>query len=775
MKVILSNYLEVLAQALKRELFQEEKNPLEKRVVIVPSDEIKQYLLFYFASEKKEKGVNEGVAAGFKMITWNQAIKLIFYDFPLKAELSLNIEEVLKELQDEELVSYLEQGEKERVTALSTQMANLILQYLSLPEEKIQERLNDSDWQSLLWRRLFPIELPWKKERLITGSVYLFHPYSIDFYQFLALKKMETTVFLFSPCAMYWGDLKTTRERKFVLKHQGVKGREALMEYFEQDHPLLANWGRNGRAVSRLLDEEREVHLYKNPPTDTVLSTLQKELLTLTMVDKGMDHSIQIHAATSTLREVEVVWEIIQKLTVEPREIKVFAPDIQPYAAAIELVFKTRGGAFDYAIDGLEVRLNTPLIQGFEALLTLPRLKFSKEAFETLLFSTPFLKKFRFSPEEVAQIESWMEGAVIRYDLVGNHPFTWEEGLKRLLEGLVTEETEDHLVVDFSQSDLLNRWLEVIHLFKTKLNFFENTLSLQEWSTQLKALVEAFFAFVADEDDGGLIQEIGQLKTYNVKGVFPFSSIEPILRSIGSRRVGSVQGELLQAVRFTSLQRGAVTPSKVIILMGMEESSFPRAGLSTSLQRLPIKSRIEEDRYLFLEAVCGAREQFILTYTYLHSEDGKRQRPSTLVEELSRYLGPISSTVHPPSPFDHSYFQEGGFRTSSLLYPVHLNNLKKQDERPLPPLPEIPLSLLMTGALRKLARHPLQFFFENRLGIHFTHPPPQREFLLSSLDFFRLRKASLTLPVDELIWKMEKKRGITCRSFWRDGSPKNCS
>src|SRR5471030_2943924 len=110
------------------------------------------------------------------------------------------------------------------------------------------------------------------------------------------------------------------------------------------------------------------------------------------------------------------------------------------------------------------------------------------------------------------------------------------------------------------------------------------------------------------------MRELEKFQQMDIEGKFPFSSIERILKNIFQQKSGSVQGSHLQAVRFASLEKGALIPAKAVILMGMEEGSFPRQDPPSSLQELPIPSRIEEDKYLFLEAYCSAREMFILTY-----------------------------------------------------------------------------------------------------------------------------------------------------------------
>jgi exodeoxyribonuclease V gamma subunit len=431
------------------------------------------------------------------------------------------------------------------------------------------------------------------------------------------------------------------------------------------------------------------------------------------------------------------------------------------YAAAIELVFRQRSGSFDFAIFCLEARSKSPLMQGLEALLELPRFRFSKESVEKLLFCPPFLKRFGFEIKEAHLLQKWIGEVHIRYDLSGDHPGSWEAGLKRLVESLVRTARENHLTIDFSDADLLSRWIDVIQLFQLELQPISNELSLKEWSKKLRALVDQF---LAPDPDDSLMRELEKLQQMDIEGTFPFSSIERILKNIFQQKSGAVQGSHLQAVRFASLEKGALIPAKAIILMGMEEGSFPRQDPPSSLQQLPVPHRIEEDKYLFLEAFCSAREMLIMTYLRIHPEDGKSQKPCSMVEELSQYCSNLPIVDHPFSPFDASYYQEDGFRSFSK---PHFEALHKEhhSEKRVPILPPVPLSALDIRMLRKLARHPLQFFFEERLGIDFEWKQQSTEFVLSPLDMARLRKGSLKRPLEELLGEMEKEGRLPVGSF----------
>lgn len=785
MKIFISNQLERLAQLLKEEIFQRKGHPFEKRWVIVPNERVKQDLFLQWAHDPSLQ-----VATGYKMMSWGEALSRIFPRLPSQMELSLKIEAALQLLKNgEPLLVYLNHGGLARKASLCDRMSTLFLQYLNQPEEKLVQWLEKKGWQQALWRAVFGNEIPWKTQNLLTGGVYLFNPFQFSEYQFTAFQEMKATCFLFSPCSMYWGDFYTFQEKGILLKKAQPQTKKELISFFENEHPLLANWGKKGRELLKFFEDEEWKEAYEQPPAGSLLKIVQEEMLTLSNSEKVMDASIQIHSAPSKLREVEVVWELIGRLPFQPSEILVFAPEMQSYAPFVELVFCQRGGPFDFAIFGLEAKDKSPVMQGLEALLELPHFRFSKESVEKLLFCPPFLKKFNFTIEEAHRLLYWIDQVHIRYDLQSDHQGSWQSGLKRMMEALVSSNKENRLTIDFSETDLLNRWIQVMELLEELRRFEaagppikricldplqertqdeqivqktpEKELTLKEWSKILKSFVDQFF--IPDPDDD-FLRELEKFQHIDIEAKFPFSTVERMIKNILEQKTGSVQGAHLQAVRFASLEKGALIPAKAIILMGMEEGNFPRQDPPSSLLELPISSRIEEDKYLFLEAFCNAREMLIITYQRVHPEDGKSQKPSPIVEELVRYCSTLETVEHPFSPFDRTYFQKEGFRSFSR---AHFDALQKitYPEPTVPHFTTISPASFDIHQLRRLARHPLQFFLEERLGIDFEWEEPNTEFILSPLEMSRLRKASLKKPLEELLKEMEREGRLPVGSF----------
>jgi exodeoxyribonuclease V gamma subunit len=720
MKVFASNRLEVLVQKLKEEMVCQ--SPLQRRFVVVPHERMHQELMLNFAQDPDMQ-----IAAGVSILTWQEALAHIFPSIPSPLELALTLEQ---KIDVAPLRAYLEHGGPLRKSALAEKLALLFFHYLRLPEEELAPWIKQGGWQAVLWQELMNDTT----FHPLPGEVFLFHPYHLAPFQLRALHEMKATVFLFSPCAMYWGDLKTARQQHFFLHHKGAKERQEWEEYLVQDNPMLANWGKVGQGLIRLFEDENLIESYESGKTQTLLATVQEEMVNLQVMEKTVDDSIQVHAASSQLREVEVVWEIIQTLPYEPKEILVLAPQMAAYAPMIEMVFRQRGGAYDFAIYSLEAKF-----QACADLLDVRRYRFSRESVEKLLSSPLFLKKFGFDQEEAETLKLWMSKASVRYDLTGDHPCTWEAGLKRLVEALVLPAQEGGLFLDFSEADLLERWIVVFQLLQE--TFQEITPSLQltlkSWAGKIKSWIETFFAIDAGTDFFQQIEAIGRLE---VSGLFPFSTLERVLAKMFEQKRATCQASHLQAVKFASLEPGALVAAPVIILMGMDEGSFPRTEPPSSLEELPIMRGSHEDHYLFLEALCHARSHLFITYPSVHPEDGKHQKASSAVEQLLSYT-----------------------RLEVIHHAASLPScISFEAPQPLEPLSPPPWEI---GALRSLARHPLRFFLEKRVGLDFKWREEESEFTISPVQLARLRAKSLHQPLDLLLAEEEKKGKLPMGSF----------
>src|SRR5262249_19653769 len=143
-------------------------------------------------------------------------------------------------------------------------------------------------------------------------------------------------------------------------------------------------------------------------------------------------------------------------------------------------------------------------------------------------------------------------------------------------------------------------------------------------------------------------------------------------------------------------------------------------------------TRLEFDRYLFLEALISARKFFILSYIGKSPLDQALLPESSVVSELFSFLHPKNIIVHPDVPFDPHYFKnEKGLHNYSLKDFEAAESLYKPKKKTYfipefyhsspPPAPSIPEGehVIDVRDLKRLLRYPLSFFLEKALHIYF--------------------------------------------------------
>ena len=151
-------------------------------------------------------------------------------------------------------------------------------------------------------------------------------------------------------------------------------------------------------------------------------------------------------------------------------------------------------------------------------------------------------------------------------------------------------------------------------------------------------------------------------------------------------------------------------------------------------------SSVDDDRYLFLEAIHSAQDYLLISYQGYHQRDHKESQPSLLVEELFSYLdkcytiqgAKISDhciVKHPFDAFDARYFQSAPFlhnfsshhfAAAQSLYsssplPSHcfLDDLFQWKPSSFSSCSHIDLRHLMAAI-----KNPIKFHLNQRLGIY---------------------------------------------------------
>jgi exodeoxyribonuclease V gamma subunit len=187
-------------------------------------------------------------------------------------------------------------------------------------------------------------------------------------------------------------------------------------------------------------------------------------------------------------------------------------------------------------------------------------------------------------------------------------------------------------------------------------------------------------------------------------------------------------------VQFGTLMPMRSIPFKVICLLGMNDGDYPRQKAARDFDLMSLswragdRSRREDDRYLFLEAILSARQMLYISWQGHRATDNSEQPPSVLVAQLLDYLqagwqGAPEPRQQPLQAFSESYFlQDSPHATyASDWARVHEQpqpQTAQASTAPNPPHTALatPTSLTLAD-LRQLLRQPVEVFFKSRLRV----------------------------------------------------------
>lgn len=784
-----SNNFQALRKQLTQQLFFTASAPFEQKVVLLPDLKQKNELMLHFLDDVD-------VVMGVDFMELGSGLQFLC---------KLLVEETLQlpplDLLTLHLVPLLEEFHTEKKAyPLASALAMEFLRYGKFGGGKLAEWQKKEGWQQSLWKSVFShwdipsklLDLPLKKpESPLEIHLYKFSFLPELYYRFLEKVSAYVPVHLyqFSPCATFWTDTFSEKERIFLEKKVDAKVRDEWNAYLQDRPLLLAHLGRLSRQTFRFFEEEDFPieESYVSPEPNTLLHQLQHQILhykakqTLTQ-----DRSVLLHPAASKRREVEILFTTLLSLDFKPSDIRIYALDISAYAPYISLVFGSKESPFPFSIADLPKEQESPLLQAFLDLLMLQQNRFSKTAVLKLLSSPPLMRKFRLKEKDVEAFDSWMEKGGVRWGVDRDHrqflldgremheqgeTGTWEDTLKPMLGSFTSLPKErpawERPVLDFSDAELFGTCVSLVRSLEKDLTVLEKAkLSLNEWSEKLRDLLNRYFEVEEEEvaTFKWIEEKFALLESEALpKSAYPFLPIYEYIKKAFQEKTGKREAGQIEAIRFASLKLGAPDHAPVICLLGLDETQFPRVSSKNSLCELKLPEQPltqHEDRHLFLEALFAASSHLIMSYVSISEEDGKEQAPSPIIQELLTILDPISITEkHPPFPFHAQYFSASkptshlAFRAAQKFYSPNSKPTPFIPEflspTPLPPSQTEDLAIDLKH-LSRFAKHPLRFYLNHTLHLYLQYEQKDEEFTLSPLNQMILREQATHQPFDKV-------------------------
>jgi len=631
---------------------------------------------------------------------------------------------------------------------------------------------------------------------------------------FSALSRfMEVNLFLMNPCREYWGDIASPHEVSKVMQVRGGGDLHPDLLHLEKGNSLLASMGRLGRDFLDLVSDLgwEETAAFEDPGRGTLLRAIQSEVLDLKeRCEEGAaraplpmgDDSIRFHVCHSPMREVEVLRDQLlfmcekdPKLT--PGDILVMTPDIDVYAPYIQAVFDIPSSSpmwMPFSIADRGLCAESPAAEALLALLDLCEGRFSASAILALLQNEAVRRRFGFAESDLKTLRGWIKDTRIRWgeDVEsrvrhGIPPFeqnTWKAGLERMLLGYAMPGGGERLFegilpydeIEGSEAELLGRLAEYVGALACSMQELQGPRCPADWSRVLCALLERFFDSEgqASREIQVLRQVVGALdkregpESPAYEGEVGMRAIRWMLRR-RLQREGFGFGFLTGGVTFCAMLPMRSIPSKVLCLIGMNNDAYPREHHAPSFDlmvRHPRKgdrSRRNDDRYLFLEALLSARERLYISYVGRSIQDNSPIPPSVLVSELMDYIAEDSSdsgtqildrlvTHHRLQAFSPHYFrgEEGLFSYSDENCEA-AGLLLQRRNRGTPFVstglssPGEDFNTLDLADLCGFYANPARFILQRRLGVFLagesTYPEDKEPLELSGLERYRLAQS----------------------------------
>ena len=648
----------------------------------------------------------------------------------------------------------------------------MILEWENQPADTWRVKA-ENRWQPLLWRALSKIStemlgsdhLAAKVDRLVkmlrSGGVSAgVFPERISLFGIAALPPLymnvfsalseltEINLFILSPSEEYWSHIRSQRE---IIRQLGEYSDDPdLIKktlHFEEGNFLLATLGHLGRDFQNMLEmtdyEEPYDDLHEDPMMPqyyaqssedanlkSVITVLQSDILNLRQrridtetaplsIDQ-QDLSVTVHSCHSPLREAEVLYDLLLNLfdsdpALNPDDVIVMMPDIEPYAPFIDAVF---GGDADepplipYSISDRSLRQETAVVDVFLAIINLAQTRVTVQEVLDILSADVVLEKFQLEPQDIETVRQWLSESGIRWGIDRNHrqavnqpdfnENTWRFGLDRLLLGYAMpgdgqtlfQAENERTVLPYDEMEgevtqVLGRAAHFCELLFDIIRKLSKPHTMQQWRDLLRTILsemimrtednEFWHKTVRDMLDDMAAQASAAVSSLGLPDeALDLNIINRLLSKLMAKTPSS-QGFLQGGVTFCNLLSMRCIPFRIICLMGMNDGRFPRfkpaIGFDLMAQnpKMGDRSLRDDDRYLFLETLLSVREKLIITYCGQDVQTNDTIGPSVVVSELldeieqSFILHPAGGdadsikdyliTKHPLQPYSPKYFR----------------------------------------------------------------------------------------------------------------------
>tara|TARA_Y100001978_G_scaffold102487_1_gene91724 strand:- start:7675 stop:11004 length:3330 start_codon:yes stop_codon:yes gene_type:complete len=544
-------------------------------------------------------------------------------------------------------------------------------------------------------------------ERLRLFGISNLAPVQINLLQALA-GRISVDLFLLTPCPDLWQ--RSQRRRKQLgddwtnspdgswlieaPRLEGILGRmgaefQLLLE--GSGECLLGHWEQGDLFA----DPTRMGH--QESSQASLLEQMQRQLAKCESDQDGFslspeDHSLLFMGCAGPWREVQLVRDRIlgwmaDDPSLQPRDVLVMTPDVERYAPLLASVFSdsdATGVDLPWRLTDRSQQNCPGLQQAFISLLRLSADRLTASGLEALLGNPALQSLQQLTPQDAVAITEALQRSGFRWGLNaaernGDDTNSLRWCLDRWLLGLALPE-EPGLALDGCAPALTDLSLQQLEAWWPLLDQLAEWIArlrlrapCREWVDRLRRLLQDIF------NDGGNwdweLQAIHQcLDTWQLQaddcsleldvGVV-ISILEEAL-SAESGRFGHRSG----ALTISALEPMRAIPHRVIVLMGLDASSFPRHQERAGFHLLELQRRLgdpsstDQDRYVLLEALLSARQHLLISWSSRDERRGEELPPCPPVQQWLSLLSEQLDSVEmqqllicpPANPLDADNF-----------------------------------------------------------------------------------------------------------------------
>lgn len=537
----------------------------------------------------------------------------------------------------------------------------------------------------------------------------------------------DVNLFILNPSSEYWGNILTEKEKRRIISTSPIlPGDPEDYLHIEQGNVLLASLGRVGRdfLFNIFMSDLDTVELFDEPEGKSLLSMIQNDIYTMNNGKPGSgkfafsedeilkDNSIIINSCHSSMREVEVLHDYILELlnndkTLAPGDILVMSPDIEEYSSSIQGIFgRSSDGVphIPFRIVDRKLKNTSVAVETFFKILSIGEERFTSSSLLAITDCDEVRDRFNLTSEDMDKVGRWVREASVFWGIDGDYKEelglpgipenTWEFGLNRMLMGGIMnyeEQTSMGILpysgIEGSDLQILGRFITLFNSLREIHYMLNKEYTLAEWSEVIIFIIDSIFA---DEEIPVPIIPVStaavKIRDLQSESLFAEKISIGVIREYLDKAVsesGSGKDFVSGSLTFCEMLPMRSIPSRVICILGMNDSAFPRKSralsfdLTSESPKRGDRSVRDEDRYLFLETLVSARDHLYLSYTGQSLSSNNQLNPSVVISELIEYINEfyevdnneksISGYIvktHRIQPYNPVYFLPGsGFFT----------------------------------------------------------------------------------------------------------------